>query len=178
LFAVELWCLLPLGWATAQQGDLPQGIQHIREAMNRRKSADIGAVWPWFLTLLAEAEGRLGHVDEGLRSLDEAQDWVRRNEERLYEAEVHRIRGELLLRRQAPDPAGAEKCFAEALAVAREQEAKSWELRAATSLARMWNERNRREDARALLEPIFSWFTEGFDTADLQDAQSLLEQLS
>ena len=178
LHAISLWCLLPRGWALVQQGEVGMGIADIEQAMARRRAFGMGAVWPWYLALAAEAYGADGQFEEGLRALDEAMQWVRRNGERLYEAEVHRIRGELLLHRQAPDPAAAEACFAEALAVAREQEARSWELRAATSLARMWRQRGRREDARALLEPIYLWFTEGFDTADLQDAKSLLDQLS
>jgi len=139
---------------------------------------DIGAVWPWFLTVLADAEGALGHFDEGLRALDEAQDWVRRNDERLYAAEAHRVKGELLMRQQVHDPTAAEQCFEQALAMACAQQSKSWELRAATSLARKWLHDGRFDHARMLLAPIYEWFTEGFDTADLQDAKSLLEQLS
>ena len=178
LYAVELWCLLPRGWAIAQQGDVPAGVADIHEAMDRRRAVDIGAVWPWFLTLLADAEGSLGHFDEGLRALDEAQHWVRSNDERLYAAEAYRVKGELLLRQQIPNPAAAENCFKQALTVARSQQAKSWELRAATSLARKWLHDGLMDDARALLAPIYDWFTEGFDTADLQDAKALLEQLS
>jgi class 3 adenylate cyclase/predicted ATPase len=178
LHAISLWCLLPRGWALVQQGEVAAGIADFREAMQRRRAFGMGAVWPWYLALAAEAYGANGQFEDGLRALDEAMQWVHRNGERLYEAEVHRIRGELLLRRPAPDPAAAEACFAAALGVAREQKAKSWELRAATSLARMWKELGRPEDACALLEPIYLWFTEGFDTADLQDAKSLLEQLS
>jgi class 3 adenylate cyclase/predicted ATPase len=176
--AISLWCLLPRGWALVQQGEVAAGIADFREAMERRRAFGMGAVWPWYLALAAEAYGADEQFEDGLRALDEAMQWVCRNGERLYEAEVHRIRGELLLRRPAPDPARAEACFVDALCVAREQEAKSWELRAATSLARMRQEFGRREDARALLEPIYLWFTEGFDTADLQDAKALLEQVS
>jgi predicted ATPase len=103
---------------------------------------------------------------------------VERNDERLYAAEMHRIKGELLLAQQVPDPAAAEKCFEQALAVARDQQAKSWELRAATTMARMRLQQGRFDDARALLSPVYAWFTEGFDTADLRDAKALLEQLS
>ena len=176
--AISLWCLLPRGWALVQRGQVAAGIADFREAMERRRAFGMGAVWPWYLALAAEAYGAAGQFEDGLQALDEAMQWVRRNGERLYEAEVHRIRGELLLRCPAPDPAGADTCFAEALAVAREQEAKSWELRAATSMARMWRGQGRREDARRLLSPIYDWFTEGFDTADLQDAKSLMEQIS
>ncbi|MGZ6777609.1 MAG: ATP-binding protein, partial [Mycobacterium sp.] len=178
LFAVELWCLLPRGWAKAQQGDVPAGIADIREAMDRRRAVNIGAVWPWFLTLLAECEGAQGHFDEALQAVNEAHEWVQRNDERLYAAEAHRVHGELLLRRPEPDPVQAQKCFEQALAVARDAQAKSWELRAATSMARLWQSSGRRDDARELLAPVYGWFTEGFDTADLQDAKALLAQLS
>jgi len=178
LYAVELWCLLPRGWAVAQQGDVPAGLSDIREAMHRRRAVEIGAVWPWFLTLLAEAEGSLGRFDEGIRALDEAQSWVGRNDERLYAAEAYRVKGELLLRQRVPDPAAAERCFKQALAMSIAQQAKSWELRAATSLARKWLQDGLIDDARTLLSPVYDWFTEGFDTADLRDAKALLEQLS
>ena len=104
-----------------------------QEAMDRRRAFGMGAVWPWFYALLADAYGALGQTEEGLHALEEALAWVQRNDERLYAAEVHRIMGELLLRQDVPDPAAAEKCFEQALAVARDQQAKSWELRAAMS---------------------------------------------
>jgi class 3 adenylate cyclase/predicted ATPase len=178
LFAVELWCLLPRGWAAAQLGDAPAGIVDIREAMARRRSANIGAVWPWFFTVLAETEACLGAFDDGLRSLKEGQEWSRRNDESLYDAESFRVEGELLLRKPVSEPGAAERCFERALTTSRYQHARSWELRAATSLARLWQCQNRRADAYRLLEPVYGWFTEGFETADLQDAKSLLEQLS
>jgi class 3 adenylate cyclase/predicted ATPase len=176
--ALALWCLLPRGWALVQQGDVGAGIVDIRESMDRRRAFRMGAVWPWYLALVADAYGASGEFQEGFHALDEAMQWVQRNDERLYLAEVHRIRGELLLRQATPDPAEAEGCFEQALAVARDQQAKSWELRAATSMARLWRETGRRDGARALLEPVYDWFTEGFDTADLKDAKALLEQLS
>jgi predicted ATPase len=96
---------------------------------------------------------------------------------RFYEAETHRIKGVLLLHQADPDAAQAEACFQQALAIARRQEAKAWELRAATSLARLWQSQDRRQEAYELLAPVYEWFTEGFDTADLQDAKALLEDL-
>ena len=105
LHAVALWCLLPRGWALAQQGDTPAGIADIREAMDRRRAFGIGAVWPWFLTLLAEALGALGQFDDAFSALEEALQYVQRNGEHLYAAEAHRIRGELLLRQDVPDAA-------------------------------------------------------------------------
>lgn len=174
--ALALWCLLPRGWARAQQGDVAAGIADIRDGMDRRRAFGMGAVWPWFLALAAEAYGANGQVDEGLKALDEALDWVQRNDERLYLAEVHRIRGELLLMQNVPD--AAERCFEEALAVARDQQAKSWELRAAMSMARLWQQKGRRDEARELLAPVYNWFTEGFDTADLCEAKQLVDELS
>jgi predicted ATPase len=175
LEALELWCLLPRGWAIAQQGDVLAGIDVIRESMDRRRAMGVGAVWPWFHALLADAFGAIGHVDDGLAELETALQVVERNDERLYEAEVHRIKGELLLKQH--DLAEAERCFQGALGVARNQQAKSWELRAATSLARLWQQQGRGDEARQLLAPIYDWFTEGFDTADLIEAGALLAQL-
>ena len=176
--AVELWCLLPRGWALAEQGDVAKGISDIREGMERRQAYGMGAVWPWFLVLLAEAYGKVGRLEEGLAALREALQWVHRNDERLYEAEAHRIRGELLLKQDAPDSAGAERCFQRALQIARQQQAKSWELRAATSLSRLWLQEGKTDDARELLVPVYDWFTEGFDTPDLHDARVLADRLS
>ncbi|HEY5248274.1 MAG TPA: hypothetical protein VIJ15_07480, partial [Dermatophilaceae bacterium] len=178
MHALELWCLLPRGWAQVQRGDVEAGIADIREAMDRRRRMGMGAVWPWYLALYAEACAALGQFDGGLRALDEAEGWVKRNDERLYAAEVYRIRGELLLRPTDTDPRQAERCFERALETAREQRAKSWELRAATAMARLWQEQGRSDEARALLSPAYDWFTEGFDTADLRDAKMLLDQLS
>jgi predicted ATPase len=145
--------------------------------MDRRRAFGMGAVWPWYFALLADAQGLAGQVDDGLSSLDEALGWVGRNDERLYEAEVHRIRGELLLKQEPPDTLQAEHCFEQALTVARDRQAKSWELRAATSMARLWHQQGGNDEARALLAPVYDWFTDGFDTADLQDAKALLDQL-
>ena len=178
LHALTLWCRLPRGWAAAQLGDAAAGISDICEAMERRRAFRMGAVWPWYLTLVGEIYGMNGEFDEAFDALDQALDWVERNDERLYAAEAHRIRGEILLRQPVPDPERAEECFEKALTVARAQQAKSWELRAATSMARLWHEQGRPDDARALLRPVFAWFTEGFDTADLQDADALLRRLS
>ena len=98
-------------------------------------------------------------------------------EVRYYAAELYRLKGALLLQQAAPDAAQAEACFHQALDVARQQQAKSWELRAATSLARLWQSQDKRQEAYALLAPVYEWFTEGFDTADLQEARVLLDAL-
>ena len=116
-------------------------------------------------------------MDEGLYLLAEALAVVDTTGGRDYEAESHRLHGELLLQQPAPDAPAAEACFQRALDVARRQQAKSLELRAATSLARLWQQQGKRAEARELLAPIYGWFTEGFDTADLQEAEVLLEEL-
>jgi predicted ATPase len=131
---------------------------------------------PYFLALLADAHGRADQAAIGL--LADALDGVERTGVRWIEAELHRLRGELRLALPEPDQSEAEACFRRALAVAHEQQAKLWELRAATSLARLWRDQRRRNEAHDLLAPIYGWFTEGFDTADLKEARALLDDLS
>jgi predicted ATPase len=131
-----------------------------------------------FLGLLIEACEQAGQVEEGLRALHEAQEVMQTSDERLYEAEVYRLRGELLRQQSAAQQGEAEEQFHQALTVARRQQAKSLELRAAMSLSRLWQQQGKLAEARALLAPIYGWFTEGFDTADLQDAKALLEELA
>jgi predicted ATPase len=120
----------------------------------------------------------LGRTEEGLQALAEAHTLVEQHEERWWEAEIHRLRGVLLLRQTGTPQAEAEGCFHQALDVARHQEAKSLELRAAMSLSRLWQQQGKQAEARALLAPVYGWFTEGFDTADLQEAKALLEALT
>jgi predicted ATPase len=134
------------------------------------------ALWePYFLALLAEAYGQEGQVEAGLAALSEALVVVQTTGERWGEAELYRLRGELLLLPPCHDARQAETCFQQALAVARQQQAKSWELRAAVSLARLWQQQGKQDEACALLMPVYSWFTEGLDTVDLQEAKALLE---
>jgi predicted ATPase len=127
---------------------------------------------------LAELHGKAGQAEEGLALIAEALEFVAKTGERVAEAWVHRVKGELLLAREPSDAAGAEASFREALEVARRQSAKSYELGAATSLARLWQQQGRQKEARELLAPVYDWFTEGFDTQDLKDAKQLLEQLA
>jgi predicted ATPase len=127
--------------------------------------------------MLAEAYGKAGQAEEGLRLLAEALAHVDSTEERFYEAEVYWLKGELLLRQAIPDEAQAETCLHQALDIARHQQAKSWELRAAVSLSRLWQRQGKRAEARRLLAEVYGWFTEGFDTADLQEARTLLDAL-
>jgi predicted ATPase len=119
----------------------------------------------------------VGQAEEGLRSLVEASSHLDKTQERWVEAKLCRLRGDLLLAVSSDNHAAAEACFQQALDVACHQQAKSWELRAATSLARLWQSQDKRQDAYDLLAPVYGWFTEGFDTADLKDAKQLLDEL-
>src|SRR5262249_19242111 len=130
---------------------------------------------PYYCTMLADVAAHLGHTADGLQALAEAYTLVEQHEERWWEAEVCRLRGVLLLRQTGTPQEEEEAWLLRALDVARRQEAKSLELRAAMSLARLWQQRGRRAEARELLAPVYGWFTEGFDTADLQEAKALLE---
>jgi predicted ATPase len=131
---------------------------------------------PKSLAFLAEANGRAGKIKEGLDRVHEAREWVEKTDERTYDAELFRLEGELLLLGQG-DGEEAEACFLHALEVARCQSAKSWELRAAMSLSRLWQQQGKTAAALALLQEVYEWFTEGFDTSDLKDARTLLEEL-
>ena len=128
--------------------------------------------------MLAGACGRLGQAQEGLVATAEALAQVDRSGERFWEAELQRLKGQLLLQADPANQAEAEACFHRALEIARSQKARSWELRAATSLARLWRDQGKPEAARALLAPVYEWFTEGFETADLKDAKALLNELA
>jgi predicted ATPase len=132
---------------------------------------------PYFLALLAETSGQAGQPEAGLTVLAEAVPLVAATEERWWEAELYRLQGALLLQLPRPDVGQAEAAFLRALDVAGCQQAKALELRAAMSLARLWQQHGKRDEAHALLAPIYGWFTEGFDTADLQEATALLEEL-
>jgi class 3 adenylate cyclase/predicted ATPase len=132
---------------------------------------------PHFLLHLAMAHAELGQSDDARRCIDDAIERIERSKEKWGEAEVHRIAGEIALKSSAPDPEKAEAYFDRALAVARAQQAKSWELRTAMSLARLWRDQGKRDEARELLAPVYGWFTEGFDMLDLKEAKALLDEL-
>jgi predicted ATPase len=132
---------------------------------------------PYFLVLLAEGYARLGQVEAGLAVLQEGWEVMERTGEHAWHAEMSRLKGALLLQQQGQVQAEAEACFQHAIKIARQQSAKSWELRAATSLARLWQQQGKTTEARDLLAPVYAWFTDGFDTADLKDAKALLTEL-
>jgi predicted ATPase len=160
------------------QGQGEQGLAQVRQgvAIWRASGAELGV--PVLCTVLADVCAHLGHTDDGLQALAEAHTLVEQHEERWWEAEVHRLRGVLLLQQTLTPQEEAEACLQQALTLARRQQAKSLELRAAMSLARLWLRQGKRAAARKLLAPIYGWFTEGFETADLQEAQALLTALS
>jgi predicted ATPase len=165
------------GWALAASGHEAEGITQIRQTLATYRSAAATRDRPYYLALLAEASAQGGQTAEGLEDLAEALALLATSGVRWWEAELHRLRGELLLQRSSAPPGEAESCFHQALAVARAQQAKSLELRAAMSLSRLWQQQGKRDEARQLLAPIYGWFTEGFDTADFQEAKALLEAL-
>jgi predicted ATPase len=133
---------------------------------------------PMWLNHLAAAYADLGQLDDALRCIGEAKSAVETTGERWCEAEVNRVTGEIALMSPKRDVLKAESYFERALAVARQQQAKSWELRAAVSLARLWRDQGKPQQARELLAPVYEWFTEGFDTRDLKEAKALLEELA
>jgi TOMM system kinase/cyclase fusion protein len=166
------------GWALALQGQGEAGIAQLRQGIAAWRATGASLYVPYFCTLLADVCNHLGHTDDGLQALAEAHTVMEQQEERYWEAEVSRLRGVLLLRQPGTPQEEAEGWLRRALDVARHQEAKSLELRAAISLARLWQQQGKCAEAHALLAPIYGWFTEGFDTADLQEAKSLLAGLS
>ena len=133
---------------------------------------------PWFLSNLARAYGDLGELDDAWHHIEEATATMQTSNQRWCEAETSRIAGEISLLSPKRDAAKAEGYFGRALEVARQQQAKSWELRAAISLARLWRSQGKVREARELLAPVYGWFTEGFDTRDLKDAKALLDELA
>ena len=179
------------GWTQAMAGQVEAarpglvegGIAQMRQGLATWQAMGAGMQRPHLLALLAEAYGSAGQAEEGLDVLAEALTFVQSSDERYYEAELYRLKGELLLIQGNEAEAEtsfhqAESCFQHAIEVARRQQAKSWELRATVSLCRLWQKQGRVDEARQMLAEIYGWFTEGFDTPDLQEAKALLEELS
>ena len=168
------------GWALVEQGAWASGIAELRQGVAAWVATNGVAHRTYHLALLAEGLGREGHIEEGLSALAEALTLVDSTGEGFHGAELHRLQGEFLLRQVKPEAAchEAEACFRRALALARQQQAKSLELRAAMSLARLYANQDRHAEARPMLVECYDWFTEGFDTPDLQEAKALIEHLS
>jgi predicted ATPase len=167
-----------VGCLCAQTNKASQAVQIITSALAVARSVGAAILMPWNLSNLARAHAELGEFDDALRCIAEAIAAIEGSEERWMEPEVHRIAGEIWLRSPERDGAKASAHFERALEVARKQKAKSWELRAAMSVARLWRDRGRRDEARELLAPVYGWFTEGFDTIDLKEAKALLGELA
>jgi predicted ATPase len=193
------------GWAQAEQGQREEGIAQMRQGLATLRATGTEMWWPHFLALLAETHGKEGQTEEGLNLLTEALAAVHRTGERIYEAELYRLKGTLTLQSKtslgqvsdksqasqdmsevpntqhlAPSPreaAEAEAFFLKAIEIARKQQAKSLELRAVMSLSRLWHSQGKKDAGRKMLAEIYGWFTEGFDTKDLQEAKALLEEL-
>jgi predicted ATPase len=203
------WGMSLRGWALTEQGQREEGIVQMRQGLAAYRAMGAETLWPSFLASLAEAYGEIGQAEEGLTVLAEALARVERNGERIYEAELYRLKGQLTLQKlsvangqlsenrvgtahhdvtvvEAGTVGGAhptgddetETCFLKAVEIARKQQAKSLELRAVMSLSRLWQKQGKKEEARRMLAEIYSWFTEGFDTKDLQEAKALLDELS
>ena len=185
------WGTIFRGAALAEQGQFEEGLEQMRWGLDAFKSTGTCVSSTWFLVLLTEAYRRSGQWQEGMAVLAEALAFIERTGERFYEAELYRLKGELSLQAEvesrkpvlsavvgAQVEEEAEDCFQKAIEISRRQQAKSLELRAAMSLSRLWQQQGKTAEARELLAPVYGWFTEGFDTADLKDAKALLEQLS
>jgi predicted ATPase len=166
------------GWALVQEGQCEEGIAELRQGLAAYRVIGAQIECSHWLALLAEAYRDTGRPVEGLHSIAEALDHVAQTGLVYYQAELHRLDGELRLGLATADEQRAEASFRRALEISRQQQAKSWELRAATSLARLWAEQGRRGEAYDLLAPVYGWFTEGFDTADLKEAKRLLDELT
>lgn len=196
----QAWGMVAQGWALTQQAQPTVGLATMRQGIEAATATGADVYRPYFLALLAETTSAAGDWEDGLRLLAEALEVVARTEERFYEAELYRLKGELLLMRESkkqkvkgngqksentdprlltPDPhAEPEACFLKAIDIARNQQAKSLELRAALSLARLWQNQGKKSQAPKLVSDVYHWFTEGFGTKDLQEARVLLEALA
>ena len=173
-------CGVLQGWVLTVQGQRLEGISQIRRGLERLSSIGVRLMRPYLLGLLAEAYRSVGKVDEGLKALDEAMRLIQVTDESVIAAQLQIVQGELRLMQPATASAEqqAETCWHQALDMARRHQTRSWELRAALRLSQLWQRQGKRTRARQLLAPLYGWFTEGFDTPDLQEARVLLQELA
>jgi predicted ATPase len=172
-----------LGWALSEQGMAEEGIEQMRQGLAAHQASGTEMARPLFLSLLVEALGKTHRTEEGLSLLEEGLELIHRKGERCYLAELYRIKGELMLMRdekvridgELADASDAEACFHESIKIAQQQKAKAYELRARMSLSRLYQNQNKHQEARNVLAQIYDSFTEGFDTADLLEAKTLLD---
>ena len=163
------------GWVKVKNGDVAEGLSLLRSGSTGFRATGAVMYMPYHVALLARGCAIAGQNEEASALLDDAFQIVERTGERWLEAELYRHKGQLLLRQGHSE--AAEELYCKALSIAREQEAKLWELRATMSLARLRRNQGRHHEARELLAPVYGWFTEGFDTSDLKDAKALLDEL-
>jgi predicted ATPase len=166
------------GFLFVATGRISEGIETLTAGVAALRSTGTTLYFPLFLSCLAAAHAELNQLEEAWSRIVEATSTMEATGERWWEPEVNRVSGEIALKSPEPDAAKAEAYFDHALAVARQQQAKSWELRASMSLARLWRDQGKVQQARELLAPVYGWFTEGFDTLDLKEAKGLLEELA
>jgi predicted ATPase len=166
------------GWASAQEGHADEGVKLILRGMDVCRTSGAVLEFPHCWGSLADVYCGAGRIDEGLQAVAEGLKQARETSASFNEAELYRLKGELLLAGAGPRGEDAEHCFRQAIEIAQRQNAKSLELRAAMSLSRLLQRQGKREDARRLLAAVYAWFTEGFDTADLKDARALLDALA
>ena len=170
--------LISQGWLSTLTGEASNAVQMLSSGITAWRSTGATLWMPWYLSCLASAHAELGQFDCACRCLGDAITAAVSTQEKWYEAEIHRTAGEIALMLPEPDAAKAETDFERALAIARQQQAKSWELRAAISFARLWRAQGKVQQAREQLAPVYGWFTEGFDTRDLKEAKALLDELA
>ena len=179
--ATPIWKALGImhqGWILSLTGKASEAVSTITSGLDGFRSTGATQFAPLYLSYLAKAHAELGQFDDAWRCVGEATNQVKSTKETWHESEVDRVAGEIALMSPEADTAKAQGYFDRALTVARQQQAKSWELRAAMSMARLWRDQGKREEARELLAPVYGWFTEGFDTLDLKEAKALLDELS
>jgi predicted ATPase len=170
--------MLNRGSVLALTGEASNAVQMITSGITLFRSTGASGRVPWYLSSLARAYAELGQLNEAWHCIGEAEAAMKKTKETWCEADLQRIAGDVALMGPEPDAAKAEMYLEQALSVARQQQAKSWELRAAMSMARLWRDQGKRDEARDLLAPVYGWFTEGFDTLDLKEAKALLDELS
>ena len=169
--------MMQRGCLLALTGKASDAVQTIACGVSAMQSTGTTMWMPFWLSHLAKVHAEIGELDEARRCIGEAMAAVESAKERWCESEVNRVAGEIALLSTQPDVATAETYLERALAIAREQQTKSWELRAAMSMARLWRNQSKRDDARDLLTQVYGWFSEGFDTVDLKEAKALLDAL-
>jgi predicted ATPase len=179
--ATLFWKATEIAWRGmlfALTGKASDAVRAITSGMTSLRSTGAALYKPFLLWHLAMAYAELGQPDDARRCIDDAIAKVEKSKEKCFEAELHRVAGEVALKSLAPDTEKAEKHFERALSVAHQQQQKSYELRAAQSMARLWRDQGKVQEARELLAPVYGWFTEGFDTRDLKEAKALLDELA